>query len=346
MKISIKELIVVHICYRDVFNAPVLIDDLKKWIGVQSSNQESFDKALHELKEEKLVIELDSYLACPAKKEIILNQKRKSDLTHQIIKKGQRGLTLLSKIPFVKFVGISGSIAADNPTNDYKQTQIDLDLFVITAKNTLWIFVTIERIFTNVVRFFRGNHFYCLNYITDESFLEIFNKSFYTATELVNLKPVTDKGVYVNLISCNKWVEKYYHEGCIVNVESTIKENTRFERILAPINWMFFILFGFLRSLKRLDLAGIRELKTSFDPNQRFNMLRASNARGGYQGVVSKRFKQLFRQNFRRYYSKELMEEFFPIRESFVASPISHSDNLIIQLFRKYTLQEDEKSTT
>lgn len=346
MKVSIKEWIVVHVCYRDVFNAPVSIETLKRWMDIRSDNRLIFDIAVAELKNEGLIIELQGYLACATKEKFIHDQKRKSELTKQIIKKGQRGLTMLSKIPFIKFVGISGSIAAENPTNDFNKKHIDLDLFVITSKNTIWCLVLIERIFTNLVRFFKGNYFYCFNYVTEESFLEIHNKNFYTATELVNLKPIFDRGVYNKFIVCNKWVENYYNKnGIKSNTDFTIS-NPFYIQILIPFNYMFFVLFGILRSLKRFDLTGIRDLNTTFNPNKTFNMHRIAYERGGFQEVIKRRFEELFKDNFKNYYSQELMEKLFPNRESFTFVPDFQIEDLIIeQIFNKYTLKSNAKSS-
>lgn len=346
MKISIKELIIVHVCYRDVFNAPVPIKSLKIWMGIRSENLLIFNTALAELKKEGLIIEIQGYLACIAKEEIIHDQKRKSELTKQIIAKGQRGLDILSKIPFIRFVGISGSIAAENPTNDFNEKHIDLDLFVVTSKNTLWCFALLERIFTNLVRLFKGNHFYCFNYITEESFLEIYNKNFYTATELVNLSPICDKGVLNKFISCNEWIERYYDKDSIKGNTGFIVGNPFYLQMLAPFNYMFFALFGCLRSLKKFKLEGIRELKTTFSPNQKFNMHRISTERGGFQEVIKGRFEELLKNNFRNYYSTLLIEELFPNQESFIFVPEAHIDDLKIErIFNKYTLKANEKSS-
>lgn len=346
MRVSIKELIVVHVCYRDIFNAPVSIDALKIWMGIRNDNLPIFDTALEELKSEGLIIESMGYVAYITKEEIIQDQWKKNELTKQIIAKGQRGLTILSKIPFIKFVGISGSVAAKNPTNNSIENHVDLDLYIVTAKNTVWCFLLLERIFAFLVKVFRSNHFYCCNYVTDESFLEIYNKNFYTATELVNMKPIINKGVFSKLIAINRWIEKYYDMECIKGVHTEIPRTSFNSRILVFVNYVCFMLFGILRSIKKLDLAGIKELKTSFDPNITFNMLRRSAANGGYQELIKKRFEELLQLNFKNYFSEKLIEDFFPNKDAFVFSPYSRIEDFNLeQDFRKYTLQAHEKSS-
>ena len=77
-------------------------------MGIRNDNLPIFDTALEELKSEGLIIESMGYVAYITKEEIIQDQWKKNELTKQIVAKGQRGLTILSKIPFIKFVGISG----------------------------------------------------------------------------------------------------------------------------------------------------------------------------------------------------------------------------------------------
>jgi hypothetical protein len=66
------------------------------------------------LKDEGLIIEKNGLLAVVGKEEIIDLQEEKSKLTQELIHKGTRLLKLLGKLPFIKFIGVSGSVAADN----------------------------------------------------------------------------------------------------------------------------------------------------------------------------------------------------------------------------------------
>ncbi|MFT7239417.1 MAG: hypothetical protein ACI93L_003518 [Cyclobacteriaceae bacterium] len=205
-KLSYKENIICHINYRDIFNAPVLKSSLEVWMGILNQHdRNTFDGALQELLFEELIIEKNGYLAVIGKEQIILDQPRKTALTKELIEKGKKGIGFLSAIPFVRYLGISGSLAADNPIKDCDDNHVDLDLFVITARHSMWVFVFIERIFSNIIRKVYSKHFYCFNYVTEESFLELRNQNLYTATELVNLKTLKSKGAYESffLNSCN-----------------------------------------------------------------------------------------------------------------------------------------------
>jgi len=345
MKVSIKESIAIHVCYRDIFNAPVSIKSLKSWIGVRNDNLSIFDTAVDGLKNEGLIIEFQDCLACSGKEKIIKDQKKKSELTKQIIEKGRKGFTVLSKIPFIKFVGISGSVAADNPVKKPNEDIVDLDLFVITSKNTLWCFALIERVLANFVRIFKGTHFYCFNFITEESFLEIYNKNFYTATELINIKPIIDKGVFNKFVSSNSWIESYYAKGSIKSGVENFKRTTLLSKILTPFSYLFYIIFGLLRSLKK-GSVGVKELSATFSPNRKFNLHRISTARGGYQELVKSKFNERFKKNFINYYSINLVDQLFPNNDNFSFNPEAYKEDKVkVQSFGKYNLEVNEKSS-
>lgn len=336
---TIKEKIICHINYRDVFNAPVSKYSLQNWLGFKNDteNQITFNKTLLELKKEGLIIEKDGYLAVTGKEHTILNQKFKSRFSKKLIKKGNKELRFLWKVPFIKFVGISGSVAADNPTlgND---KSVDLDLFVICATKTLWIMVLIERVLRNCIILFKGKHFYCFNYVTEESFMEVFNKNFFTASELVNLIPIIDKGIYGEFIKANRWYRNYYQtEKIKISIPTSNKYKTHsFSKILWPINYAFFIIFCLTRALKRLELKPALELLSTFKPEQKCNLQRLSNPHGGYQELIKIKFDELLRLNFPSYYSQEITRFLFP-KESMFGFDISNiHDKEHLELFEKY----------
>jgi hypothetical protein len=116
----------------------------------------------------------------------------------------------LKFIPFVKYVGLSGSIAMLNAG-----FEDDIDLFMITSVNRMWT----ARFFVLMLAQFhklRGEHnpnMICLNLIFDERdlFLPTHKKNEYTAHELIQLKTIINKDkLYEKLLVCNAWVFNFF----------------------------------------------------------------------------------------------------------------------------------------
>ncbi len=321
MKLTTKELIVVHVCYRNVFNAPVSMKSLKLWLGITNVNHEDFDNSISELVEEGLIIKKDDYLAITDKEELINRQLEKNNLAAYLIREGKSVLSLLGKLPMIRFIGISGSLAASNPVKDTKgvnKGKVDLDVFIITSKNSLWLFILIERLYTNVRRLIKGSFFYDFNYVTDESFLEVYNKNFYTATEIVNVIPIVNKGIYKDFLARNHWYTNYYFDSQI-NILTTKKGGSKnyFSNILWLPNFISFSLFCIFRAIKRLDMNALKEISTKYNPINKCNLMRISNAAGGYQKLILIKFENQLRQYFSFYYSPELVKFLFPSESSF-----------------------------
>ncbi|MFY0651984.1 MAG: hypothetical protein JXQ96_08135 [Cyclobacteriaceae bacterium] len=343
-----KRQIINHVCYRDVFNAPVFIDSLRGWMGIAPAENEAFDQAIQELTLEKVIVERRGFLAVAGNEENIEKQAEKSLLTKKLIGKSQRFLRLFSRLPIIKYIGISGSLAADNPTIGHagvNKGAVDFDLFVISSKNALWILFLFERIFTNIHRLIMGHHFYCFNYMTDETFMEITNKNFYTATELVNLKTVYDDNVYDQFVSQNNWYKKYYSLSKITEVVKYKTKDSLLSILIGPINFICFTFFCIGRGIKRFELNPILEMFGGFNPKKRNNLRRVSNPNGGYQEAIKRRYKELYKVNFPQYYSDEVIESLFPVSSSFEFSKENVYDAEYAELFTKYALKVNEENT-
>jgi hypothetical protein len=118
----------------------------------------------------------------------------------------------VSRLPFIKGLCISGSLS-----KNYFDEKSDVDFFVITKGNRLWICRTI---FALVYRLTpkRKEKFYCLNYFISEADLKIEDKNIFVATELVYLIPTFGYDSYLKLMETNSWSRdwmpnKSTHEG-------------------------------------------------------------------------------------------------------------------------------------
>jgi predicted nucleotidyltransferase len=111
----------------------------------------------------------------------------------------------LFRFPFVRGIGISGSLSKNCADQDS-----DIDFFVITRRNRLWICRTLMHLFKKLTFLTGHQHWFCMNYYIDEVALCIEEKNLFTATELVTLLPVCGKGVMESFYQANSWVQSYF----------------------------------------------------------------------------------------------------------------------------------------
>ncbi len=345
--LSTKQKIIIHLSYRNVFNAPLRISECQKWLGIDAHNQKEFEAAIQELKEENLVSVKKDLVCVKRNSTIIDQQEQKDQLSQSLINQGNGTLKRLGRMPFIRYIGISGSVAANNPTgiqNGKHEGFVDLDLFVICRSNCIYILFLFERVIKNIRNLFRGHHFYCFNYVTDETFLEVYNKNFYTATEINNLKTVYDDGVFRHFKAHNQWYEGYYKPKSVTPINEIELKSFSWISLLAPINWSCFLIFCIGRALKRMEISPLLEAFGGFDPTKKCNPKRISNPNGGYQEAIRQRFIEVYETEFPNYFSEEIINILFPPKNGFAFNPDANvHDKEHQELFYKYQLETNEK---
>ncbi len=129
------------------------------------------------------------------------------------IKIAQNVVNLLSKIPSVEFIGLSGKLAMR-----YADKDDDIDLLIIVQKDTLWI----TRIIILTLLYILGHkrspfdkdvsNKICVNMIIDNDNLALpFNeRDLFSAHEIAQIKPLFSKNnCYSRFIKKNIWVKFY-----------------------------------------------------------------------------------------------------------------------------------------
>lgn len=192
--------------YFDYFKYPLNKEQIVRFLSVVVDDISELEIILEQLiKEQKIQKEnafyslhnIDQYTTNRIEGEL-----RFRNLQERIYKSVHR----ISKFPFVKFVGVSGSLS-----KGYSPQNADIDLFIITKKNRLWICRTLLHIFKKL-SFMKGSqHWYCMNYFIDETALFIEEQNYFTAIELATLIPAADEGLFYQLLieKNHSWIKSF-----------------------------------------------------------------------------------------------------------------------------------------
>lgn len=175
---------------------------------------------------------------------------------------------VISRIPFVKMVGVTGSLAMNSA-----QDWADIDLMLVVKKDTLWI----SRPFVYLALILAGlktrqpeskdeKDLLCLNVWVDESALSVPNKrrDAYTAHEVLAVVPVYDQGgVFDNWLSANSWAGRYWPKAQkIPNGEYVAP---RINMLLSVFNRLFFVV-QYLYMIPKLSVETVRLNEAYFHP--------------------------------------------------------------------------------
>jgi len=206
---SSKESILKTLLYSDIFDYPLSKEEI--WKFLISKNKEDKQSFLKYLNLKNHVFDYkNNFYFIKGRIEIVKKRQEKEKYSLKKIKFAKKIIKKISLIPTVYFIGISGALAMKNSDKDD-----DIDLFVITAKNSIWTTRLILVIVLNFLRVYRKrneenvSNKICLNMLVDESSLS-FSKDrndLYTAHEIAQILPIFNKNkTYEKLINSNIWI--------------------------------------------------------------------------------------------------------------------------------------------
>lgn len=174
---------------------------------------------------------------------------------------------LSKKFTNILFIGITGSVAAEFPKkND------DIDLLIITKKNTLWItrfwvrlYIWKHKIPHRKYGKPQNKNEFCFNMWLDEIGLELPNdmQNLKNAVDLILMKNIYNKDdTYLKFLKVNKWAKKYVATpySCKFLIENSSKDNiTNYHIKDYRLLNLFYFLFQFLylKMKKQKDLVDL-----------------------------------------------------------------------------------------
>lgn len=196
--------------YYMLFNYPLKADEIFGNLSVKCSFA-CLLVALEAMEEQQAIHRCNGYYSLHWDMERITDRRKKANLLALVKKeKAMQVGRFIYKFPFVRFVGISGSLS-----KGYADKKSDFDFFIVTAENRLWISRTILHLYKKATFLLGRQHRYCMNYFIDTNNLQIEEQNRFTATELASMIPVAGSDTFCRLLNNNLWTEKYMPNGYI-----------------------------------------------------------------------------------------------------------------------------------
>jgi len=198
--------------YSAIFKYPLSFYQLCTYLiepPTKKLNYKTIKKDLDRLVKKRKVRHKNGKYSFPSRKTVAW--KKRGDTSQQLLERNRKVFDVLKSIPWIKTVGVTGSVAAYNA-----QRNSDIDIFIITAKNRVWItrgfMFVILKILNKYPQKGMDTDKLCPNILLDEGDLEWPKEyqNMFTAHEIVFMQPLVDKKEsYFRFISKNKWISKY-----------------------------------------------------------------------------------------------------------------------------------------
>jgi hypothetical protein len=197
--------------YHDIFTYPLTKEEL--WQYAISEKPLDKKKFFTKLQQTAVIEKQQGYYFLP-KRDVLVNiRKRREVIAKEKLAISFKISKILSLIPSIYFIGVTGSLSMENTKHDD-----DIDLFIITKNNTLWItrlFILFllqllgKRRKKNTTEF---TNKICVNLLIEQAQIDFFSKeqNIYTAHEIAQIKPLFQRyAMYQQFISANLWIKKF-----------------------------------------------------------------------------------------------------------------------------------------
>lgn len=268
--------------YFDLFRYPLTAVEIRLF------NQCDIDAAtinigLEELLLEGCVFRLDEFYALHNDEQLVSRRRKGNDLAAMQMKTARQVAKFLAGFPYVKAIAVSGSLSKNFATH-----KTDIDFFVITAANRLWIARTCMHLYKKLT-FIRGRqNWFCMNYYVDEAAMEIEEKNIFTAVEIVTLLPMHGKESLHDFMEKNRWTNSFFPLKVFNNNSAADCSKGLFSKLLEK----FF-------SGKLGDFADKKLMQVTEKRWRRKEDRKALNSRGGLMGMcIGRHFSKPDPKNF------------------------------------------------
>src|SRR6185369_15787589 len=162
--------------YFDIFYYPLTAEEVVRFspVVVNSSPYHFLER----LVSQKLLFQFQNFYSLQDDSQLAVRRFKGNALANKKMKTARRFSKLVSLFPFVRAVMLSGSIS-----KNYMDENSDIDFFIVTEVNRLWVVRTALAIFRRIF-LFNSHKNLCTNYFVDNHNLEIRDKNIFTAIEL------------------------------------------------------------------------------------------------------------------------------------------------------------------
>ena len=278
---SKNQAIVKTLIYSDIFDFPLTKQEIWKYlISKKKISQKDFLKLL----KNKKTLSKNNFYFLRGREKIIKKRKDREQIGFTKIEKAKKIINLISIIPSIHLVGITGSLALLN-----SEKKEDIDIFLISSRGAVWI----TRFLAVIILKLSGNYRsrternvedkICLNMIIGEDCLNINNKrqDLYTAHEIIQLLPIFERNnTYKQFLNNNLWIKRFM-PNCMN------KENIKINR-KKEIKWLVSMLKVFEPFIRKLQFSSMEKYITRETVLDNFLAFHPID----YRGKIIKEFKQ------------------------------------------------------
>ena len=212
--------------YKKIFTQPLSLHQLIHFGHGSFSDRELLEKSLQELISNKKIKTKDGRFYLNSSR--IKNYQKRLSRSKEMFEELNLVKNIFEKVPFIKFIGVSGSLASFN----YDEETDDIDFFIVCSEGRLWITRLISVLIFKLLNVYvNDKNSYlkiCPNIYVSSSTMSwpVERRNIYVAHEIAMLQPLVNKdNCYLKFLTVNKWVKDYLPNFDFTEIEITNHKN-------------------------------------------------------------------------------------------------------------------------
>ena len=253
---ALRRAIARSVAYADLFDYPLDRTEIRRYLIGEAAPAEEIDAMLgRDGALGELVERTDDMFHLRGRASTVATRRAREAASAELWPIARSYGAWLSRLPLVRFVGVTGALALSNA-----ERGADIDLFLLTHPGRLWL---CRLLVLAVVRFaaLRG-HRLCPNFLLTTEQLALRERNLFTAHEITQMVPLRATEWYTRFIDANRWAQGYLPNATIDrarlaradSVLTRLATRLLSSRIFAPLErWEM------RRKIRRLTARGARE---------------------------------------------------------------------------------------
>ena len=191
------------VLYADVFDYPLTLDEIHRYLIGESLPLESIHSSLvSSIWLSQRIDRVNGYYVVSGRVALAEARHHRSTYAEKMWRDARWYGNLIAHCPFVRMVAVTGALAMDNV-----QPNDDIDYLVVTAPRRVWLARACAILIVRLARI--GGVNLCPNYVLSESALAQARLDLYVAHEIAQMIPLAGYDIYRQMRSVNAWVENF-----------------------------------------------------------------------------------------------------------------------------------------
>lgn len=195
---DLRQAILKTVAYSDIFGYPLSSKEIHRYlIGIRVP----FTELSQILNSMDSLATRTKFYSLPGRSSLVALRLYRTKISSSLWGQAFRFGRIISNLPFVKMVAVTGALAMNNVESD-----ADVDYMIVTKPGRVW---TVRAMILGLERIKVAGATICPNYLLSEDALSLDDNDLFTAQELVRMVPLSGLTTYQRMRAENIWTNNY-----------------------------------------------------------------------------------------------------------------------------------------